>query len=421
MHFIPGKNSIYFALFVFLICICSVQARELEVCPECVLHNPQKAVDSSLPGDTIVFSTGVHRVHGLLISHPLRITGKEGAVLDGGGQGHVLIIAAEGVQVDHLTIQNSGQSEIEEFAGIYATHGNCKIQSNHLLNNTYSIFLAKVKGCELENNIITGRPGDEIHSGNGIHIWNGDNIRLTGNLIEGHRDGFYFEFSTNMRILNNECRNNVRYGMHFMFSHENVFENNLFHHNETGVALMYSRHILVKNNEFRDSKGFAAYGLLLKDIVLSRFIGNSLSNNSVALFMDSSSRNEFEKNDIHHNGWAMRIFGNSDQNRFTDNQIRGNVFDISTNSRDNTNFFSRNYWSAYTGYDLNKDGTGDVPYFPVRVFGYWVAKYEILITLLHSPVVEFLEFAERAFPVITPTKLMDEQPLFRASDLSGSK
>ena len=34
--------------------------------------------------------------------------------------------------------------------------------------------------------------------------------------------------------------------------------------------------------------------------------------------------------------------------------------------------FDKNYWSNYTGYDLDKNGIGDVPYRPVKLFSYIV-------------------------------------------------
>lgn len=60
--------------------------------------------------------------------------------------------------------------------------------------------------------------------------------------------------------------------------------------------------------------------------------------------------------------------GNSMENKFEENNLIFNTFGVSTNSLNNYNYFSSNFWSVYNGYDLNKDGYGDVPFGPVRMF-----------------------------------------------------
>ena len=51
-----------------------------------------------------------------------------------------------------------------------------------------------------------------------------------------------------------------------------------------------------------------------------------------------------------------------------------NALDVSYSSRINDNQFAKNYWSDYSGYDLNRDGIGDVPYSPVKLFSYIVSE-----------------------------------------------
>ena len=90
-----------------------------------------------------------------------------------------------------------------------------------------------------------------------------------------------------------------------------------------------------------------------------------------------------------------------------------NSFDVSYNSKLNDNEFRSNYWSDYTGYDLDRDGTGDVPYRPVKLFSYIANKTPETIVLLRSLFMEIIDFSEKVSPVFTPDNLEDAQPLMK--------
>ncbi|HMU85743.1 MAG: nitrous oxide reductase family maturation protein NosD [Leptospirales bacterium] len=400
----------------FLLCLSSVtiNAAVLRVCESCAVRKISDAIHLARPADTIEIDGGTYHEGIIRIFKPLRIVGIHHPVIDGDKNGHVIYVSANDVSIEGLVVRNSGISDLEEFAGIYVDHSQrCRIISNHLEENTYGVYLAYSSGCVLQDNSIVGAHHDEITAGNGVHLYSVEHIQVFGNDVSGHRDGLYFEFATLMQIESNKVYHNLRYGMHFMFSHDNDFANNLFQDNPTGCALMYSRHLKVHENHFEKSLGFAAYGLLLKDIQDSEFTKNIFSGNTVAVYMEGATRDEFRLNLIRRNGWALRILGSADDNVFKQNDFEENVFDVGTNSRDASNTFEGNYWSRYTGYDLDKNGIGDVPYRPVAIFGYWVNQYSVLIMLLSSPVVEFLEVAERVFPVITPVDLKDSSPMLR--------
>jgi nitrous oxidase accessory protein len=115
------------------------------------------------------------------------------------------------------------------------------------------------------------------------------------------------------------------------------------------------------------------------------------------------------------NGWAVRIMGDATDNRFTDNRFVGNSFDVATNSTSNNSRFGGNYWDHYDGYDLDRDGRGDVPFHPVRLFALIVERNAPALVLLRSAFIDLLDAAERAFPVLTPETLVDEHPLMRWS------
>ena len=166
----------------------------------------------------------------------------------------------------------------------------------------------------------------------------------------------------------------------------------------------------VKENLFERSRDGSSYGVLVKDITDSEFTNNTFQDNTIGVAADNSTRNKFLSNRFLRNGWAFNIMGNCESNEVRGNNFIGNVFDLSTNSRENLNTYDKNFWDAYKGFDLDRDGTGDKPYLPVRFFSYWVNIYPFLMVLFQSPVIEFLEIAERAFPVMTPVELKDKYP-----------
>ncbi|NIT55381.1 MAG: nitrous oxide reductase family maturation protein NosD, partial [Aliifodinibius sp.] len=62
------------------------------------------------------------------------------------------------------------------------------------------------------------------------------------------------------------------------------------------------------------------------------------------------------------------------------------------------------------GYDLNRDGVGDVPHRPVRLFSILVEKQPQSLLLLRSLLVDLLDAAEKFMPVLTPETLLDSKP-----------
>jgi nitrous oxidase accessory protein len=189
-----------------------------------------------------------------------------------------------------------------------------------------------------------------------------------------------------------------------------VYRNNTFIRNSAGVAVMYTHHIVMERNRFEQNWGAASFGILLKDISASRIVHNVFLNNSVGLYAEGCNRNDISGNTFASNGWGMRIMANSTDNRIVDNNFVSNTFEVTTNSRTSHNLFDRNYWSDYAGYDLDRDGIGDVPHRPVRLFAVLIDKYPGSLILLRSALQNILEMAERFLPVLTPANLMDAHP-----------
>lgn len=373
-----------------------------------------RALELARRGDTVLVRAGVYREQGLEIAVPLTLIGEPGAVLDGGGR-QILVVRADDVTIRGLTLRNVATSFTEDRAAIRLEGAHrCVVAGNRLTDTFFGIYAARAADCVVEDNLIAGDGRRQSRAGNAVHLFYSTGFTVARNRIHGHRDGIYLEFSTHATITGNESRENVRYGLHFMYSDSCDYRRNAFSRNASGVAVMYSRGVVMVGNRFEDNWGPAAYGLLLKDIRESRIEDNLLARNTAGLFAESVDRTTVERNQFLNNGWAVRLMANASDNDFRRNRFEGNSFDVATNSQaGGASRFEENYWDGYEGYDLDRDGFGDTPYRPVRLFSVIVEQNEPTLILLRSFFLNLLEAAERVMPVLTPEALMDERPLMR--------
>jgi nitrous oxidase accessory protein len=98
-----------------------------------------------------------------------------------------------------------------------------------------------------------------------------------------------------------------------------------------------------------------------------------------------------------------------------ENSFTSNTFDVATNGSLMMNRFYNNYWDKYDGYDLNRDGIGDVPYHPVSMYSMVIEQNPNAAILMRSFMVTLLDKAEKAIPSLTPENMADEQPIMKRS------
>ncbi len=383
----------------------------LEVCSNCKFITIKEALQSAKDFDTIIIKKGIYSEYDILVDKPLTIIGEDIPVIDGQNKGEVITITSDNVTVDGLHIVNVGTSYTEDYAAIRVIKSkNFLIQNLILERLFFGIYLEKSSDGKVLNNTIQGDATEEYNSGNGIQLWYSQNVEIDNNFVSKVRDGIYLEFSHNCTITNNRSFENVRYGLHFMFSNDDLYQDNLFQNNGAGVAVMFSKRIKMYRNIFKDNWGSASYGLLLKEINDSELIGNTFESNTIGINIEGSNRMIYKNNDFINNGWAIKSRGACYTNHFINNNFLYNSFDLSYNSKLNDNKFDHNYWSSYTGYDLDKDGIGDVPYRPVKLFSYIVNRTPETIILLRSMFIDIIDFSEKVSPVFTPDNLLDENP-----------
>lgn len=386
-------------------------SKTIEVCNSCSIKTLQQALLISNAGDIIKVHKGIYKETNLIIDKPLTIIGIGNPIIDGELKGDIFKIKADHVTLKGFNIINVGKDYANSNSAIRVQKSKYfEISNNQFKYVLFAIYIEKSTFGKINNNRIEGNAVSEMFSGNGIHLWDCKNISIIDNYIEKTRDGIYLEFASNCKVFKNISIRNLRYGLHFMFSNDNSYEYNKFITNGAGVAVMFSKRIKMQYNLFQKNWGTASYGLLLKEINDADIRSNIFEENTIAIHVEGSNRIVYSKNNFNRNGWAVKVRGACYNNEFKENNFLNNSFDVSWSTKMNNNFFERNYWSEYTGYDLDNNGIGDVPHRPVKLFSYIVNKTPETIVLLRSLFINLVDFSEKVSPIFTPDFLIDNQP-----------
>ena len=378
----------------------------------------RQGIKMAKDGDTVLLHKGIYKEGNIIIDKAIHLIGIDAPVLDGDDKNEILTLTGRKIVIRGIHFANAGYSSINDYAAIKIIDAtNILIENNVITNASFGIHIANSTNSIVRNNAIRGTNKSEHLSGNGIHLWKCSRMMIDANTISGHRDGIYLEFVTESTIQKNRSRNNVRYGLHFMFSHNDTYLSNVFENNGAGVAVMYSKNVRMENNLFFKNWGASAYGILLKEISNSHILHNKFIQNTVAIHMEGSSRIEIGKNIFQANGWALKVQASCDDNTFYLNNFYGNSFDVATNGTMMLNRFYNNYWDKYDGYDMNRDGVGDVPYHPVSMYAMVVEQNPTTLILMRSFMVSLLDRAEKAIPSLTPENLVDNKPMIKPNKL----
>lgn len=407
-------KSLFAILFLASIAGQEVRAENIVVGKDQIYKTIRSGLEAANHGDTVIVHPGIYKENDLQLNKSIYFKGIDFPVIDGETKGTVITIHADGAVMEGFRVINSGVSQRTDLAGILLVDSyEVTVRNNQLDNNQFAIYTQHSRKCTIKDNEVKSYATNEVLSGNGIHAWRSDSLLIIGNRVSGHRDGIYFEFVTNSLIWRNLSYDNIRYGLHFMFSHNDSYISNVFENNASGVAVMYTKKVHMYNNYFLNNWGAAAYGILLKEITDSDISGNHFSYNTTAIDIDGCSRNNIYKNSFNDNGWAIKISSSSVDNNVNHNNFFRNTFDVATTGSLVMNTFERNYWDKYEGYDLDKDGFGDIPYRPISMYSMIIHSNPAALMLFRSIIVTLLDKTEKLLPGITPENMKDDKPYIK--------
>ena len=400
----------YCSLF-FLLAPSLLVAATIEVTPLSL----QNALVSAQPGDVLLLQNGIY-TGPVTIDRSVTLQGSHETIIDGGEQHSTLIIDAPDVTVRNLLIRNSGISLAEEHSGIYITDRGDRavIQNNRLQHNLIGVNLKGPEDVQVIGNQITGRQDLRMNErGNGVQIWNSPGSVVQGNQFQYGRDGIFVTTSTHNQFLNNQFTD-LRFAIHYMYTHDSVVSGNRSIGNHIGYALMYSSRLTVTDNHSSRDRD---RGLLFNFTNYSEIRGNRvLGYPEKCVFIYNSNYNAIHENRFEACQIGIHFTAGSEQNQIWNNAFvdnRTQVKYVGTRLLEWSHQGVGNYWSDHTAFDLNGDQIADKPYRPNSLTDQILWRHPMGKILINSPVFQLINWSQSQFPGLHPGGVIDSAPAMR--------
>jgi nitrous oxidase accessory protein len=216
-------------------------------------------------------------------------------------------------------------------------------------------------GNVVSKNKVTLTDGDQMYSFRGISVWFASSNKIVDNTVteqvEGDQHfGIILESSPNCSVSQNSLAGawSLR---GIRASEKDIISGNVVKNCRAGIEI--GSLCLVLSNTLKDNlEGINIYGssnTMSKNVVTGGYRG-------VAFY--EASGNSFTENTVTlSQEIGVQLYSSLDNNLYHNNFVNNtqNAFDDGNNSWDSPN--GGNYWSDYTGVDLNGDGFGDTPYY----------------------------------------------------------
>ncbi|MBK7772186.1 MAG: right-handed parallel beta-helix repeat-containing protein [bacterium] len=372
------------------------------------------AIERAEPGATLILGAGVHAGR-VVIDRPLTIWGPREAVVRSPGQGTTIEVTASGVSLLGFSIDGSGNRFEDTDAAMHLKGDDAKVEGLRITGALFGVAASGVHRARIVGNEVIGSGVRDFGlRGDAIRLWEVRGSLVAGNHVVDARDIVVW-YSPGNEVSGNFVERG-RYGTHFMYSSRNrVLDNTL-----PAQPRRRLRHVLRQRRSDRQPgggrrpprrHGSGAEGgrecdgngqsdRAMPDRRLRRHLSDpdqpreplhrgtpSEFCDTGVLFHSSEKRNEFVENAFHGCAVAVRVDGHGDATHVT---WRGN------------------YFEDYAGFDLDGDGTGDVPHEPRSLSGQLTSTREAFRFFRGTPALGLLDVVSRVLPVLTPAVVFSD-------------
>ena len=367
-------------------------------------------VAAAAPGAGLCLAPGEYK--GPLTLHGVAVWGPREAVVRSSGEGTTVRLRGQGAALLGVTVDGSGARFDTLDAAVHVQGHGHRVEGVAVRRAAFGILVERATAAVVRGNEVTGDASAPLGlRGDAIRLWETYDSVVADNRVSDARDLVLWYASGN-RLTGNRVEGG-RYGAHLMYSHRNRIERNEFRGNVTGLFIMYSRDIEVRDNVIADSGGAAGIGLGLKESGGLLVRGNRFVHNTVGLYVDSSplwpdDRNRFEANQFALNGTAVSFLGAADGNLFHGNGFRDSRVQVEVAGGGDARAadWRGNQFDDYAGYDLDGDGTGDLPYELRSLTSDLVSSRPALAFFRGTPALALAEAIGRIVPLFEPRLLL---------------
>jgi nitrous oxidase accessory protein len=359
----------------------------------------------------------------VVLDRPLTIYGPPEAVVRSRGSGSTIRIEARGVALLGFGVDGSGGRFDLLDAAVRIGADEVRVEGLHVRNALFGILAEQASRLRILDNRVDGSPDKVLGMrGDAIRLWEVRDSRVEGNRVRDSRDVVVW-YSPGNRFTDNRIERG-RYGIHFMYSHHNVLVGNELVRNVVGCFLMYSRHVELRDNLIAASGGTAGVGLGAKESGGLRVIRNGFVANTMGVYLDTSpldpaNDNLFAGNAFRFGDAGVVFHGRALGNRFEGNRFRDADVPVRVDGRGDARDaeWRGNEYGDYAGYDLDGDGTGDLPYELRSASSTLVSGRPTLAFFRGSVAMGLVELVSRALPMFrTTTVMVDPVPRMRLAD-----